>query len=170
MVHYLLIKESFELVTSWIFQNCPWWFLTQYYAPNNDLCTNSFDFYCSLLTDMMNQVSLYNISYIPILDNYPDYANVTKIPLAEEMYTLVSGTMEKGNKKLVFAWFLLLLIFFHSAYSFCKKPCQQVTYTMGRDIYYDRKTHIVNKSNSSKSGVIVNFERNWAFEFVSSLS
>ena len=46
----------------------------------------------------MEQVrSQFKLSYIPILDNYPEYANITKVPFPQELVTLVAGTMETGT-------------------------------------------------------------------------
>ena len=110
----------------------------------------------------MNQItSMFNISYIPILDNYPQYSNIAKVPLSQNLVTYVSGTMESGQNENNSLQFLIWTV---SAFHKCKKPCQEVYYSIGKDKFHDRRMLI---SNSSMASVIISFERNWVIENVS---
>ena len=49
----------------------------------------------SLLDGMMEQLKPLNVSYLTILDNYPQYENVTKVNVtADYSATMVKGIIE----------------------------------------------------------------------------
>ena len=46
---------------------------------------------------MIKQMGPLNISYIPIMDNYPQYENVTRVPLAGLLRKEATATIETGT-------------------------------------------------------------------------
>ena len=50
----------------------------------------------SLLDEMLTQVKPFNLTYLPIMDNYPEFDHVPKIQLGPELKSEVGGSFEKG--------------------------------------------------------------------------
>ena len=51
----------------------------------------------SLVQGMMREAALYNITYHPILDNYKEFENVTKVPFNPAFTFPLSQSIELGN-------------------------------------------------------------------------
>ena len=51
---------------------------------------------------MLKQIKPLNVTYIPIMDNYPQFDNVSEVPFKGEFCKKVSGTMEKGYSHQLF--------------------------------------------------------------------
>ena len=51
----------------------------------------------SLLDKMERQIKQLNVTYIPVMDNYPQYENVSNQSLDSGLRTKVAGKFEKGE-------------------------------------------------------------------------
>ena len=64
----------------------------------------------SLLKRMVEQCKDLNITYAPIMENYPQFSKIPRVPKDEIKYQLISETMETG-KYLKWTLFEKFLIF-----------------------------------------------------------
>ena len=119
----------------------------------------------SILDTMINGLKYLNLSYIPIMDNYPQFENITKVILKGELGRRAALTMEKGIGYWILTQYLVLKVTYSlSAFVTCQRPCEEVNYRISKDTYYDESEM---ESNMTWSSIIMSFERNWSYEKVS---
>ena len=66
---------------------------------------------------MMKTAASYNVTYHPILDSFPEYDSVERVPFPKAL-------------KMAFAWSM------ETAFHACVKPCIEVAYSTALDTFY----------------------------------
>ena len=104
---------------------------------------------------MVEQCKKLNITYAPIMENYPQFDNIPRVPNDQINYDLIAETMETGGFQNLIN---LILIFQFLALEVCQKPCYEVNIKMSKDTFHHK--------SPKQSVLIVSFDRKWVFERV----